>query len=202
MSFPLTPSLSGGYQQVPNPQPQTPVPSPVKLPLSLTLGTSRIPLTFGPSRDGEYHLFISSPPTNPNPLPSPESPDTEGSHCPPRRPLFMRCTDGRYYPQVYVPTARKPLKLYNKPYPSPHRNRGPPRFATPSHPLPPSHRNQLLATFDTTPPPLPRYLSPGIPMGVCLTSLAASACASRAIQPTSPFPEPPAKPLLKRSHSC
>ena len=110
MSFPLTPSLSGGYQQVPNPQPQTPVPSPVKLPLSLTLGTSRIPLTFGPSRDGEYHLFISSPPTNPNPLPSPESPDTEGSHCPPRRPLFMRCTDGRYYPQVCVPTARKPLK--------------------------------------------------------------------------------------------
>lgn len=183
MSFPLTPSLSGGYQQVPNPQPQTPVPSPVKLPLSLTLGTSRIPLTFGPSRDGEYHLFISSPPTNPNPLPSPESTDTEGSHCPPRRPLFMRCTDGRYYPQVHIPTARKPLKLYNKPYPSPHRNRVPPRFANPSHPL-------------------PRDLSPGVPMGVCLTSLAISACATRAIQPPSPFPEPPAKPLLKRSHSC
>ncbi len=183
MSFPLTPSLSGGYQQVPNPQPQTPVPSPVKLPLSLTLGTSRIPITFGPSRDGEYHLFISSPPTNPNPLPSPESTDTEVPPCPPRRPLFMRCTDGRYYPQVHIPTARKPLKLYNKPYPSPHRNRVPPRFANPSHPL-------------------PRDLSPGVPMGVCLTSLAISACATRAIQPPSPFPEPPAKPLLKRSHSC
>lgn len=181
MSFPLTPSLSGGYQQVPNPQPQTPVPSPLKLPLALTLGASRIPLTFGPSRDGEYHLFISSPPTNPNPLPSPESTDTEGSHCPPRRPLFMRCTDGRYYPQVHVQTARK--TLHNNPYPS-------------------THRNQVLATFDTPPHPLPRYLSPGIPMGVCLTSLAASACASRAMRPPSPFPEPPAKPLLKRSHSC
>lgn len=174
MSFPLTPSLSGGYQQVPNPQPQTPDPAPAPFKLSLFLN-------FGPSRDGEYHLFISSPPTNPNPLPSPESTDTEGSHCPPRRPLFMRCTDGRYYPQVHIPTARK--KLHNNPYPSPHRN-------------------QVLATFDTPPHPLPRYLSPGIPMGVCLTSLAASACASRAMRPPSPFPEPPAKPLLKRSHSC
>lgn len=174
MSFPLTPSLSGGYQQVPNPQPQTPDPSPAPFKLPLFLN-------FGPSRDGEYHLFISSPPTNPNPLPSPESTDTEGSHCPPRRPLFMRCTDGRYYPQVPVQTARK--TLHNNPYPSPHRN-------------------QVLATFDTPPHPLPRYLSPGIPMGVCLTSLAASACASRAMQPPSPFPEPPAKPLLKRSHSC
>lgn len=174
MSFPLTPSLSGGYQQVPNPQPQTPDPAPAPFKLSLFLN-------FGPSRDGEYHLFISSPPTNPNPLPSPESTDTEVPPCRPRRPLFMRCTDGRYYPQVPVQTARK--TLHNNPYPS-------------------SHQNQVLATFDTPPHPLPRYLSPGIPMGVCLTSLAASACASRAMRPPSPFPEPPAKPLLKRSHSC
>ena len=174
MSFPLTPSLSGGYQQVPNPQPQTPDPAPAPFKLSLFLN-------FGPSRDGEYHLFISSPPTNPNPLPSPESTDTEVPPCRPRRPLFMRCTDGRYYPQVHVQTARK--TLHNNPYPSPHRN-------------------QVLATFDTPSYPLPRYLSPGIPMGVCLTSLAASACASRAMRPPSPFPEPPAKPLLKRSHSC
>ena len=186
MSFPLTPSLSGGYQQVPNPQPQTPVPSPVKLPLSLTLGTSRIPLTFGPSRDGEYHLFISSPPTNPNPLPSPESTDTEVPPCRPRRPLFMRCTDGRYYPQIPVQTSRKTLKLHNGPYPL----------------FPSSHQSQFLSTFNTPTLSFPRYLSPGIPMGVCLTSLATSACAERALRTPSPFPEPPAKPLLKRSHSC
>ncbi|MEB2680969.1 hypothetical protein [Chlamydia suis] len=68
MSFPLTPSLSGGYQLFPNPQPQTPVPSPLKLPFSLT---------FGPSRDGEYHLFKFSPPTNPNPLPLPSLESTD-----------------------------------------------------------------------------------------------------------------------------
>ena len=179
MSFPLTPSLSGGYQQVPNPQPRTPDPAPAPFKLSLFLN-------FGPSRDGEYHLFISSPPTNPNPLPSPESTDTEVPPCRPRRPLFMRCTDGRYYPQIPVQTSRKTLKLHNGPY----------RL------FPSSHQSQFLSTFNTPTLSFPRYLSPGIPMGVCLTSLATSACAERALRTPSPFPEPPAKPLLKRSHSC
>lgn len=172
--FHLNPSRDGLYKLFETSHPTNPNPLPEPSSSSESGKSTRetIPLHLGPSRDGLYKLFDTPSPTNPNPLLAP-SPSNE----PPcqRRPLFMRCTDGRYYLQI-------PLR-------SPFTTRDP------------SYK-KVTTSYTHLPSSLPPHLSPGIPLNVCLVALETSACALRATRSPSPFPQPPAKPPLKRSYSC